>query len=95
MSWLKIRSVPPAIPRRACTVAVAAATCWSLIGSHGIRTEALDCCFDAFSSREPVSTSLENAIECGPKPREADRLETLERMLKADTAQEAVAAEGH
>jgi DNA ligase 1 len=28
-------------------------------------------------------------------PREADRLETLERMLKADTAQEAVAAEGH
>jgi hypothetical protein len=23
---------------------------------------ALDCCFDAFSSREPVSTSLENAL---------------------------------
>src|SRR5438067_2956098 len=27
-----------------------------------IRTEALDFCFDAFSSREPVPTSLENAI---------------------------------
>jgi hypothetical protein len=30
-----------------------------------IRTEALDSGFDAFSSREPVSTSLENAIGAG------------------------------
>jgi uncharacterized protein YaiI (UPF0178 family) len=33
----------------------------SSFGSDSIRTEALDSCFDAFSSREPVSTSLENA----------------------------------
>jgi hypothetical protein len=26
------------------------------------QNEALDFCFDAFSSREPVSTSLENAL---------------------------------
>jgi hypothetical protein len=32
-------------------------------GSDSIRTEALDSCFDAFSSREAASTSLENAIE--------------------------------
>jgi hypothetical protein len=30
-------------------------------GSDCSRTEALDCCFDAFSSRELVSTSLETA----------------------------------
>jgi hypothetical protein len=35
----------------------------SLIGSDGIRTEALLLCFDAFSWREPGSTSLENAIK--------------------------------
>src|SRR6478736_2078 len=34
-----------------------------MIGSDWIRTEALDSFFDAFSSREPVSTSLENAID--------------------------------
>ena len=34
----------------------------SLIGSDRIRTEGLDSCLDAFFSREPVSTSLENAI---------------------------------
>jgi hypothetical protein len=33
-----------------------------MIGSDWIRTEALDSRFDAFSSREPVSTSLENAL---------------------------------
>src|ERR1700730_3806258 len=33
-----------------------------MIGSDSIRTDALDSCFDAFSSREPVSTSLENAL---------------------------------
>src|SRR5882672_7089126 len=33
-----------------------------MIGSDWIRTEALDSCFDAFSLREPVSTSLENAL---------------------------------
>src|SRR5205807_6031869 len=32
-----------------------------LFGSDRIRTEALSFCFDVFSSREPVSTSLENA----------------------------------
>src|ERR1700684_1743735 len=31
-------------------------------GSDCIRTEALIFCFDAFSSREPVPTSLENAL---------------------------------
>ena len=36
-----------------------------MIGSDWIRTEALDFCFDAFSSREPISTSLENAIDAG------------------------------
>ncbi|QOZ25443.1 hypothetical protein XH93_18920 [Bradyrhizobium sp. CCBAU 51753] len=30
------------------------------------RNGALDSCFDAFSSREPVSTSLENALEHFP-----------------------------
>src|SRR6185437_8738473 len=30
--------------------------------SDCIGTEALDSCFDAFSSREPVPTSLENAL---------------------------------
>jgi len=34
----------------------------SLFGSDRIRTEGLDSCFDAFSSREPESTSLENAL---------------------------------
>jgi hypothetical protein len=34
----------------------------SIFGSDWIRTEALNSCFDAFSSREPVSTSLENAM---------------------------------
>src|ERR1700760_4439489 len=34
----------------------------SLSGSDGIRTGAPAFCFDAFSSREPVSTSLENAL---------------------------------
>src|ERR1700722_16383315 len=34
----------------------------ALFGSDRIRTEGLDSCFDAFSSREPVSTSLENAL---------------------------------
>jgi hypothetical protein len=34
-----------------------------MIGSDCIRTEAPACCFDAFSSREPSSTSLENARE--------------------------------
>jgi short-subunit dehydrogenase len=34
---------------------------WSF-GPDWIRTEALYSCFDAFSSREPVSTSLENAL---------------------------------
>src|SRR5216110_3431876 len=29
------------------------------------RNGALSFCFDAFSSREPVSTSLENALDCG------------------------------
>src|SRR6185437_2711136 len=32
------------------------------VGSDRIKTEALGSCFDAFSSREPVSTSLENAL---------------------------------
>jgi hypothetical protein len=32
-------------------------------GSDFIRTETLDLCIDAFSSREPVSTSLENALD--------------------------------
>jgi len=31
-------------------------------GFDGIKTGALAFCFDAFSSREPVSTSLENAL---------------------------------
>jgi len=35
---------------------------WSIVGSDRIRTEVLDFCFDAFSSREPVSTSLESAL---------------------------------
>src|ERR1700722_1990856 len=34
----------------------------ALFGSDRIRTEGLDSCFDAFSSREPVSTSLESAL---------------------------------
>src|ERR1700722_6075709 len=38
-----------------------------MIGSDRIRTEALDSCFDAFSSREPVSTSLENALRSGDR----------------------------
>ncbi|QUS38489.1 hypothetical protein RPMA_06320 [Tardiphaga alba] len=38
-----------------------------MIGSDRIRTEALDSCFDAFSSREPESTSLENALEHDPE----------------------------
>jgi hypothetical protein len=33
-----------------------------MIGSDWIRTEALDSPFDAFSFREPVTTSLENAL---------------------------------
>src|SRR6201994_2169198 len=37
----------------------------SIFGSDWIRTDALDSCFDAFSSREPVSTSLENALTDG------------------------------
>jgi hypothetical protein len=36
-------------------------TRWNF-GSDSIRTEAPDSCFDALSSREPVSTSLENAL---------------------------------
>jgi DNA ligase-1 len=36
-----------------------------------------------------------NRLRWDKPPREADRLETLERMLTADTAQEAAAAEGH
>jgi flavin-binding protein dodecin len=39
-----------------------AARCQSPSHSDRIRTEALNFCFDAFSLREPVSTSLENAI---------------------------------
>jgi hypothetical protein len=39
---------------------------WSMIGSDGIRTEAPDYRFDASSSREPVSTSLEKRF--GTKP---------------------------
>jgi hypothetical protein len=35
--------------------------CWSLSGFDGIKAEALGFYFVAFSSREPVSTSLENA----------------------------------
>jgi hypothetical protein len=38
------------------------AVTWSF-GSDCIRTEAPESCFDAFSSREPVSTSLENALK--------------------------------
>jgi hypothetical protein len=41
---------------------------WSLSGSDGIRTGVLAFYFDAFSSREPVSTSLENALA---RPRHA------------------------
>src|SRR5665647_3071115 len=37
----------------------------SLAGSDGLRTEALSLCLVAFSSREPVSTSLENALAPG------------------------------
>jgi hypothetical protein len=33
-----------------------------LFHSDQIGTEALNSCFDAFSSREPASTSLENAL---------------------------------
>jgi ATP-dependent DNA ligase len=36
-----------------------------------------------------------NRLRWDKPPREADRLETLERMLKADTAKETVAANGH
>jgi 3-oxoacyl-[acyl-carrier protein] reductase len=43
-----------------------------MIGSDRIRTEALDSCFDAFSSREPVPTSLENAMDGKRKKREMD-----------------------
>jgi hypothetical protein len=39
---------------------------WSF-GSDRIKTEALDSCFDAFSSREPASTSLENALKSAQK----------------------------
>src|ERR1700730_9246817 len=39
-----------------------------MIGSDGIRTEALVFCFDAFSSREPESTSLENALAVKLQP---------------------------
>ena len=35
---------------------------WSVIGSDLKTYHAPDCCFDAISSREPVSTSLENAL---------------------------------
>jgi hypothetical protein len=34
----------------------------SLFGSDKIRTGLLAFCFDAFSSRGPLSTSLENAL---------------------------------
>jgi hypothetical protein len=36
-----------------------------LSGSDGIRTGLQLFCFDAFSSREPVSTSFENAPAAG------------------------------
>jgi hypothetical protein len=36
------------------------------LGSDEIRTEALYCLFEAFSSREPASTSLENAMGDAP-----------------------------
>jgi 3-oxoacyl-[acyl-carrier protein] reductase len=51
-----------------------------MIGSDRIRTEALDSCFDAFSSREPVPTSLENAMDSKRKKREMDL------QLKSKTA---------
>ena len=51
-----------------------------MIGSDRIRTEALDSCFDAFSSREPVPTSLENAMDGKRKKREMDL------QLKSKTA---------
>src|SRR5580692_5429213 len=37
------------------------------------RNGALDSCFDAFSSREPVTTSLENALTAGPGDQPAPR----------------------
>jgi hypothetical protein len=37
-----------------------------MTGSDKIRTEAPDSCFDAFSSREPEATSLENALKTKP-----------------------------
>src|SRR4051794_40334111 len=40
-------------------------TSYDSFRSDKIGTETLDSCFDAFSSREPVSTSLENAL--GPE----------------------------
>jgi hypothetical protein len=43
------------------------AASWSFFRSDGIRTEALSLYFDAFSSREPVSASLENALAAGKR----------------------------
>src|SRR6185437_11873344 len=51
-------------------------------GSDRIRTEALDSCFDAFSSREPVSTSLENALIKPP----GARLEQVAIGFRSDGA---------
>src|ERR1700733_5651303 len=51
-----------------------------MIGSDRIRTDhALDSCFDAFSSREPVSTSLENAMD-------NKRKKNMDLQLKSKTA---------
>src|SRR6202166_873318 len=43
------------------------------------RNGALDSCFDAFSSTEPVSTSLENALACKPTIKSFLALRTPER----------------
>src|SRR4029077_12588001 len=48
-----------------CGVARARMKYQSRFGSDRTRTEAPIFCFDAFSSREPVSTSPENAIKRG------------------------------
>jgi hypothetical protein len=44
-------------------------TPWSIIGSDKIRPEALDSCFDAFSSREPVSTHGSSPRACFARKR--------------------------
>src|SRR5580698_2271828 len=43
-----------------------------MIGSDRIRTEALDSCFDAFSSREPVSTHGSSPRACFARKRSSD-----------------------